>query len=100
MKRGSSLRRIEWPMPQTSAVVLSVMMLVSLCGGRAPLGGGVLHRLDDVHVARAAAEGAGDRLPDLELAGIGVAREQRVARDHHARRAAAALQALLLPQPL
>src|SRR5579863_900492 len=103
MKRGSSLRFIEWPMPQTAAVVFSSMMALSLSRrralfGRAQRGGGVLHRLDDVHVTGAAAEVAGDRLADLQLAGIGVALQQRVARDHHARRAETALQTVLLPE--
>src|SRR5882724_8130335 len=108
MKRGSSLRFIEWPMPPTSALVLGValpslfvaMMIRSLALRLAQLGGGVLHRLDDVDVTGAAAEVAGDRLADLLLAGVLVLLEQRAAGYHHAGRAEAALQAVLLHEPL
>src|SRR5207248_1303559 len=60
-----------------------------------PRPGGVLDRLDDVHVAGAAANVARDRPTDLFLARVGVALEQRRAHQHHARRAEAALQAVL-----
>src|ERR1700692_4852764 len=93
MKRGSSLRFIEWPMPETSLLVLGGCM-----GGSLLLLGGVLHRLDDVDVAGAAAEVAGDRFADLQLARIRVLLEERAARHQHSRRAIAALQAVLLPE--
>src|ERR1700681_2392763 len=96
MKRGSSLRFIEWPMPDTSALVLGCGMgplLLLLLGS-------VLHCLDDVDVAGAAAEVAGDRLADLELARVRVLREQRAGGHQHARGAVAALPAVLLPDAL
>src|SRR5215510_2078262 len=96
MKRGSSLRRIEWPMPQILASVLGVVMTKLL----AHLLGRVLDGLDDVDVAGAAAEIPRDRLADLLLARILVSLEERDARHHHSRRAVAALQAVLLSEPL
>src|SRR5687767_15282507 len=48
--------------------------------------GGVEHRLDDLVVARAAAQVAGQPVADLFLGRIGVALEQRLRRDEHARR--------------
>src|SRR5215467_9624288 len=98
MKRGSSLRFIEWPMPQILASVLGVMSPMV-----APLAhflGGVLHRLDDVDVAGAAAQVARDRLADLLLARILVARKERARGHEHARCAEAALQAVLLGEAL
>ena len=50
-----------------------------------------LDRVDDLRVARAAAEVAGERLADVGLGGLRVAREQVVARDDQARGAEAAL---------
>src|SRR5215470_185152 len=96
MKRGSSLRRIEWPMPQILASVLGVVMTKLLTH----LLGRVLDSLDDVDVAGAAAEVARDRLADLLLARVLVPLEQRDARHHHPRRAVAALQAVLLGEAL
>src|SRR5215510_6392333 len=96
MKRGSSLRRIEWPMPQILASVLGVVMTKLLTH----LLGRVLDSLDDVDVAGAAAEIARDRLADLLLARVLVPLEQRDARHHHSRRTVAALQAVLLGEPL
>ena len=52
---------------------------------------GVLNRLDDVHVARAAAQVAGDRTPDLCLRRRWITGQQRLAAEKHARRAEAAL---------
>src|SRR5438067_4366233 len=60
--------------------------------------GGVLDGLDDVHVPGAAAQVPGDGLADLRLARVPVAIEERAARQHHSRRAVAALQAVLLPE--
>src|SRR5882672_12275044 len=95
MKRGSSLRFIEWPIPQICALVFGSMgSLLSL----AQLRGCVLDGLDDVHVPGAAAQVAGDRLADVLLAGLLGARKERAAGHQHARRAVAALQAVLLPE--
>src|SRR5262249_50600678 len=81
-------------MPETSGLVLGGMArLLELLGG-------VLDRLDDVDVAGAAAEVAGDRLADVGLGRIGVLREQRAAGHHHAWRAVAALEPVLLPEAL
>src|SRR5215468_7661985 len=81
-------------MPATSGLVLGGMAaLLELLRG-------VLDRLDDVDVAGAAAEVPGDRLADLGLARVGVPGEERAAGHHHARRAVAALQAVLLPEAL
>src|SRR4029077_8840932 len=99
MKRGSSLRFMEWPMPQTSAEVRRGCMappLLSRVG--AQLLGRVLDGFDDVDIAGAAAEIAGDRLADLRLARIGVLLQEGVAGQHHAGRAVAALEAMLLPE--
>src|ERR1700738_1286952 len=55
-----------------------------------------LHRLDDVLVARAAADVARDRPADLLLAGIGVLIQQRLGDQHHPGSAEAALEPVLL----
>src|SRR6185312_4395168 len=59
------------------------------------LGSRGLHSADDALVAGAAAQVARKRDPDLVLAGSGVAVEQRLRRDQHARRAEAALHPAL-----
>src|SRR5215471_15853973 len=95
MKRGSSLRFIECPMPPTSGLVLGCMA----CLLAQPLGC-ELDCLDDVHVAGAATQISGNRLPDLRFARILVLGQQRAAGHHHPRGAVAALQPVLLPEPL
>src|SRR5258706_15524060 len=62
--------------------------------------GRVLHGLDDVHVARAAAQVPADGLADLLLARVLVALEERARGHQHARRAESALQAVLLGEAL
>src|SRR5262247_2089024 len=100
MKRGSSLRFIEWPMPQILASVLGSLIAWLLCtfldADSAHLLGRVLHGLDDVHVAGAPAQIPRDRLADLLLARVLVSLEQRARGHQHARGAEAALQAVLL----
>src|SRR5215470_10994638 len=64
--------------------------------GAADLGTGGLNGLHDVHVAGAAADVAGDRPPDLVVAGVRVAGQQRRADQHHPGGAEAALQAVVL----
>src|SRR5690349_466280 len=115
MKRGSSLRFIEWPMPQILASVLGSLiacllerLLIRSPGGfeggmyppspnlLAHLLGSVLHGLDDVHVAGTAAQIARDRLADLLFARVLVRGEERARGHEHARRAESALQAVLL----
>src|SRR5215813_385101 len=95
MKRGSSLRFIECPMPPTSGLVLGCMA----CLLAQPLGR-VLDCLDDVHVARAATEISGDGFPDLRFTRRLVLGEERAAGHHHSRSAVPALQAVLLPEAL
>src|SRR4051812_8442287 len=54
----------------------------------------LLHGLDDVLVAGAAAQVAFELLPDLSFAGVRVALAQVQRAHHHARRAEPALQAM------
>src|SRR5215471_1921463 len=100
MKRGSSLRFIEWPMPQTFSLVRGVELMTLVLSRLARLGGRVLDRLDDVDVAGAAAEVSGDRPADLVLVGVLVALDERARSHHHARGAEAALEAVLLHEAL
>ena len=69
-------------------------------GTRPELVGGPQHRLDDVLVAGAAAQVAGQRPADVLLGGVGVLVEQGLGGHHHARGAEPALQAVLLPEAL
>ena len=105
-------------MPPTSGVVVRRLDLVSChlarlaqpaaagcaapaaSAARAQLGRRLLDRLDDVHVARAAAEVAADPLADLVLGGIRVLLEQPGGLHDHARGAEAALEAVLVPERL
>src|SRR5215468_4885141 len=96
MKRGSSLRFIECPMPPTCGLVLGAF-IASLPGQ--PLGR-VPDRLHDVDVPGAATEVAGDGLANLRLARVRISREERAAGHHHAGRAVAALEPVLLPEAL
>src|SRR5207249_8288747 len=96
MKRGSSLRFIEWPMPQILASVLGSLMMSPL----AHLLGRVLHGLHDIDVAGAAAEIPRNGLADLLLARVLVALEERAGGHQHAGRAETALQAVLLGETL
>src|ERR1044072_1813602 len=96
MKRGSSLRFMEWPMPQILASVLGLLMVSPL----AHLLGRVLHGLHDIDVTGAAAEIPRNGLADLLLARVLVLLEQRARRHQHARGAESALQAVLLGEAL
>src|SRR6266536_3655134 len=109
MRRGSSLRRTEWPKPRTGAAGASGMGLTHLLGARllgthrglpAQRGRPVLNRFDDVDVARAATQIARDTPSNLFLGRFGRGREQRLRAQQHARRAEAALQAVLLEETL
>src|ERR1700722_10236472 len=91
MKRRSSLRLMEWPMPPTSGDVRQPI-LASFCH----LAGGKLHRLDDVLVTGAAAQISGDAPADFLLSGVRILLEQSVGRYEHARGAVTALQSMLL----
>src|SRR6187399_3251296 len=125
MKRGSSLRLTEWPMPPTSGVVwrgASIVIVVSPRSagrgrigrdglavggrgghdrrrlGRAQLARRLLDRLHDVHIAGAAAEVAADSRPDLLLVRLRVLLQEPRRLHDHARRAEAALEAVLVPE--
>src|SRR5688572_26306912 len=121
MKRGSSLRLTEWPMPPISGEVrsscsVSVVMVVAPSTGRGRFGrdfltvdglgghdrrrfalaeraGGLLDGLHDVDVAGAATEVAADALADLVLRGIRVLAEQPRGLHDHPGGAEAALEA-------
>src|SRR3972149_1294164 len=69
-------------------------------GGSPHLACGLLDRLDDVDVAGAATEIAADPLADLRLGRVGVLGEERGGLHDHARRAEAALEAVLVPEAL
>src|SRR5262249_42659075 len=81
--RGSSLRFIEWPRPLTSGILTSCRDGGRLVGAVHGCGRG-LDRLDDVHVAGAAAQIAGDAPADFVFGGGGVALEQGDRGEHHA----------------
>src|SRR5262245_49607613 len=59
---------------------------------------GVLISLDDIDVAGAAAQVAGDRVTDFVVAGVVVLLQERVAGHQHSRRAVAALKAVFLKE--
>src|SRR5688572_16081621 len=61
---------------------------------------GVLDRVDDVLVAGATAEVAGDAVADLLFTRRRIVLKQVDRRDDHARRAVAALQAMFFPESL
>src|SRR5215217_3918198 len=94
MKRASSLR-LSRPKPIGRSVSMAATSdLLAFCL-RGPAGS-----RDDVLVARAAADGAGDRRAYLMLGGVGVLVQQRANRQHHPRRAEAALQRVQLMEAL
>src|SRR5690242_3072753 len=100
--RRSSLRGMLWPchgfgaagasVSTRSGVATSVM--AHLLAGRG------LDRVDDVPVARAAADVALEALADLLVARPRVRLEQRRRSDEHARRAVAALQRVVVAERL
>src|SRR6187455_1928195 len=93
MKRASSLR-LRRPKPIGRSVSTATSDLLPLML-RCPAGGG-----DDVLVARAATDAAGDRGANLVVGGVGLLVEQSPDRQHHARRAEAALQRMHLVESL
>src|SRR5712691_2740028 len=96
MKRGSSFRLIECPIPPTSGEVLSAITCLPRSFHRFPeLGRRMLHGLDDVHVAGAPAEVAGDAAANVIVGRRLVLSEERIAGHEHPRRAVAALQPVL-----
>src|SRR5512135_2390708 len=88
--RGSSLRLTADP-KTLDAIAASL---------RLHPGRGVLHRGDDVLVAGAAAEIPLEPVPDLRVGRLRVRREEVARRQDHARRAEAALEAVLLAERL
>src|SRR5450755_2806258 len=87
MRRGSSLRLSGWP--TVPGILASLHLLRS-----------VLDRGDNVLIPGTAAEIARDPVPDLGFGWLGIMREQRAGREHHARRAESALQPVLFPESL
>src|SRR5271165_895105 len=95
MKRRSSLRLIEWPMPPISGDVRQIIFTSLL-----HLGGGVLNGFHNILVPGTAAQIPGDPPADLFLAGIRVLAQQGIRRHQHARSAEAALQTMLFLESL
>src|SRR5262245_9684151 len=119
MKRLSSTRWRRAPIPPiliSSSARLPVTVISDLLrlGGRvgravgsgagrrlaALIGGGPEHGLDDVLVAGAAAQVARQREAHLVLGRVGVGVQQGPGRQHHARRAEPALEAVLARETL
>src|SRR4051812_48667133 len=117
MKRGSSTRLTELPRTSWRSVAIAALLRRrwssgasrrSGVGGRGRRGrgagahrrGGLADGGDDVVVPRAAADVALDRVPDLVVGRVGVAGEEVGGRHDHARRAEAALEAVLRPEAL
>src|SRR5437764_6990298 len=98
MKRSSSTRlRLE---PSPPILISSSADISRLPGFGPELGRRPLHRLDDVLVAGAAAQVAGQRPAHVLLGGIRVLLEQGRGGHHHARGAEPALESVLLPETL
>src|SRR3989440_2617338 len=97
MKRLSSTGLRLAPSPPI-LISSSACDMSRLPGLSAELGRRPQHGFDDVLVAGAAAQVAGQRPADVLLGGVGVLLEQRLGRHHHARRAEPALQPVLLPE--
>src|SRR3954447_4071833 len=91
MKRGSSLR-LRRPKPTGRSSAMAMCRLLML--------GRPADRLDDVLVARAAADAAGDRRADLLLRRVRVLVQQPARGHQHARGAEAALERVLLVEAL
>src|SRR6185437_3923248 len=103
MKRSSSTRLRLEPSPPiliSSSARDSLAVVVTFLSLRPELFGGPEHRFDDVLVAGAAAQIAGQRPPHVFLGRVRVAVEQVLGGQHHAWRAEAALQPVLLLEPL
>src|SRR6266478_8396286 len=90
MKRGSSRRLTLAPISFAVAMIVSLLPRHRL--------GGVLNGLDDIVVARAAAEVALELMANLVFRRLGVALNELCRRHDHARGAEPALQAVLLPE--
>src|SRR5271170_4271677 len=95
MKRRSSLRLMEWPIPPISGDVGKIIFTSLLHPG-----GGILYGLHNVLVSGTAAQVSGNPPANLLLAGVRVIAEQGIRRHQHARRAEAALQTMLFLKSL
>src|ERR1700733_16229864 len=102
MKRSSSTRLRLEPRPPIliSSSALDSAVVVTTLSLRPELLGRPEHGFDDVLVAGAAAQVAGQRPPHVFLRRARGAVEQGLGGQHHARRAEPALQPVLLPEPL
>src|SRR6478752_3458763 len=98
MKRLSSTRLRLAPRPPI--LISSSADISRLPGFGSEFGRRPQHRFDDVLVAGAAAQVAGQRPAHVLLGRVGVLVEERLGGQHHARRAEAALQTVLLPEAL
>src|ERR1700749_1013207 len=102
MKRGSSRRLREQPMPSSldsRSAFESGLMDASSGGGSsvaAELAGRVLNGLDDVLIPGTAAQIAGHPVTNLLVRGVGVFFEQSIGAGDHPRGAESTLQAVLL----
>src|SRR5258708_14206184 len=102
MKRGSSRRLREQPMPSSLArrsALESGLMRASLGGGggcAAKLAGCVLNSLDDVLIPGTAAQVARHPVANLLVGGRGVFFEQSIGARNHSGCTEAALQTVLL----
>src|SRR5471032_1089028 len=92
MRRGSSRRLTRWPTSFGKTGVIGIGLSPDVFPS------GVLNGVDDVLVAGAAAEIAGDAFANFAFGGGWVVLEQRHGRHDHAGRAVAALQAVLFPE--
>src|SRR5437764_7335230 len=101
MNRSSSTRlRLEPSPPILISSSADISRLPGFGPGASELGRRPLHRLDDVLVAGAAAQVAGQRPAHLLLGGIRVLLEQGRGGHHHARGAETALESVLLLETL
>src|SRR6516225_332268 len=102
MKRLSSTRLRLAPSPPIliSSSACDTSCLPGLGPADPELRGRPEHRLDDVLIAGAPAQVAGQCPPHVLLGGVGVAVEQGLGGHHHARRAEPALQSVLLLEAL
>src|SRR4029453_8477784 len=105
MKSGSSFRFMCTPTEWSGFAWMLIVIpsRASLCvadGGLAERAGRLLHRFHNVLVAGAPAQVSGEPLTNVGLARIGLMLEEGIGRQQHARRAVAALQAVLIPEAL
>src|ERR687892_1095492 len=99
MNRASSLRLTLWPMPVMASSTTAISAPLALRAAGDLLGFHLvtrpLHRFDDVHVAGAATDVAGQRPANLVFGGVWIVFQERGRGKHHPGRAEAALQAVL-----